>query len=246
MFSDAPMSRSCVQGIHETSSTQNHVLGELRITPDGRKFRYAKAGGSDLTAGHMCVAPDLVANHIECNVTATAIGEKTVNVTPGATTGAANYYKDGYLQVNKGTGAGHSYAIESHPAIAASTAFNVKLKDPIKVALVAAGTSEVSLIPSPFMATATTTDEENLPVGIAPVAVTTGYYYWSQTGGLACAQIDAGAACSIGAYLILSTNHAGLLEIRVTALDVDEPALGILMAQTGVDNEWAPVWLLID
>ena len=47
-----PMKRTGFQqGLLQESATAKEMVGTLRITRDGRKFRYAKAGGSALAAG---------------------------------------------------------------------------------------------------------------------------------------------------------------------------------------------------
>jgi hypothetical protein len=240
------MQRSFNQGIFDISSTQKEALGTLRITPDGRKFRYAKAGATALSAGYMGVAVAGTALHINRSVAAAAaIGDKSVIVTVGASAVTADQYKDGFLQINDGTGQGHNYPIDGNTAISAAGGdVTVSLKDPIKVALVASATSEVSLIPNPWYAVTEGTTQEKLPVGVAPVAVTAAYYYWAQTGGVAICAVDGTPA--VGSYLILSDANAGFLEVRVTALDVDEPALAITFATAGVDGEFKPCYLLID
>lgn len=244
MYSNRPMARSWNQGIFDISSTQKEILGQLRHTPDGRKFRYSKAGASALAAGKVGVAPAAVANHINKNVAvAVAIGDKEVQVTVGATAVTADQYKDGFLQVNDGTGEGHQYPIESNTACDASGTTVVKLQDHVKVALVTGGTSEVSLIYNPWTGVTESTTEENVPVGIAPVAVTAAYYYWAQTGGPAIALIAGTPA--VGTMLTLSATAGALAAINGT-LDIDQPYFAQMLATAGVATEYKPVKLMID
>ena len=245
MFSDGSNSRSWNQGIWDVSATKKEHLGALRITPDGRKFRYARCGPTTaLVAGYMGVAADSVAHHIECSCATANIGDRNVLVTLGATAVTVNQYQDGYLIVNKGTGIGHQYHIESHSIGAASGTVEIILSDPIRVALVASGTSEVSLTYSPFANVAVSGDEENLPVGLSIRVVPVSNYYWAQTGGAAgwiCTENPA-----IGGYIILDDATGGKGQKRVTALDVDTPALAINYGHTGVALEMAKVWLIMD
>ena len=48
-----PMKLSFTQDVTETSPAKREAVGALRITADGRKFRYAKAGAAALAAGSM-------------------------------------------------------------------------------------------------------------------------------------------------------------------------------------------------
>ena len=50
------------QGLYEVSSIQKEELGMLRIEPDGRKFRYAKAGAVALSPGKICSMLGVTAN----------------------------------------------------------------------------------------------------------------------------------------------------------------------------------------
>ena len=245
MFSNRPESRSWNQGIWDVSATRKEVLGALRITKDGRKFRYARAGAAALTVGLMGQAAASVAHHIECSCAATSAGADTITVTLGATAVTANQYRDGYLNVNKGTGIGYCYYIESHPAADASATVEIRLGDRVRVDLAASGTSEVSLLYNPFDLVTVSTTQTLLPVGLANVPVPINYYYWAQTGGAAAWLVD-DTTPGIGSYLIMSDDTAGQAEIRVTALEIDHPALGILYGHTGVEDEPARVWLLID
>ena len=53
------MKLSFTQDVGETSPAKREAVGALRITADGRKFRYAKAGSAALPAGAMLLANSL-------------------------------------------------------------------------------------------------------------------------------------------------------------------------------------------
>ena len=235
----SPFKLNYAQGLFSTSSTAQEKLGCPRWTEDGRFFRYAQAGASDLSAGKMGVAVTATANHINKPVAAAAVGDYSVSLTVGATLVSADQYKDGFLHINDGTGQGYQYRIESNTACASSGTTVVTLSEPIRVALVASSTTEASLIKSPYDGVTEGTTQEALPVGVPLVAVTTLYYYWAQTGGVAICLVDGTPA--VGSALILSDAVAGSLEVRVTALDVDEPTVGYTWFTAGVDTEYKPV-----
>jgi hypothetical protein len=234
------------QGIHAISATAKETVGALRILDDGRKFRYAKAGASALSAGKANAAAAVAAGVMnEACASAHAIGEYVITET--ITAGVAytqDHFAGGFLQVNDATGEGHQYKITSSSAVtAAGTSITIVLEDPIRVALVAA-TSEFTLTPSPQQMVVETTTEENLPTGVAPVAVTAAYYFWNQTGGHALALIAGTPA--VGEVLTLSGTSGALTGIT-TPLDVDIAyQAGILWGTAGVATEYKPVWLTLD
>lgn len=234
------------QGLFAQSVTKKEEIGALRITRDGRKFRYCKNGAGALAAGNAVAAVAIAAGIMnEACASAHAIGD--LQVTETITAGVAyaeNYFAGGMFQVNDDTGEGHQYLIESSSyCSAAGTSITLTLADPIRVALVAA-TSEFTLAPSPWMAVTTTTTEENLCVGVAPIAVTAAYYFWAQTGGPGLAVIAGTPA--VGEVLTLS-GTAGALTGIATPLDVDIAyQVGILWGTAGIAGESKPVLLTLD
>jgi len=228
------------QGLYEQSSTQKEILGMIRIEPDGRKFRYAKAGEA-LSVGKMSFMAEAEANHINKSVaSAAAIGDTEVTVTVGATEVTADQYKDGYLHVNHGTGEGHSYGIESNTACDSSGDTIVTLKNPIIVALVASGTSEVSLIKNPWSSVTQSTTEESGSAGIPLRAITSAYYFWCQTGGPAiCLGSDSSA---LGVML----SHDGTEGAVAAASDYVKGYVGYTWFTPQVSGEYKPIWLPID
>lgn len=227
------------QGLWEQSATQKEVLGMLRIEPDGRKFRYAKAGEA-LAVGKMSYMAAAAANHVNCSVAAAAIGDREVTVTVGATAVTENQYKDGYLHVNDGTGEGHAYAIESNTACDASSTTTVKLKDPIVVALVASATTEVSLIPNLWSSITQSTTEESGSAGIPLKAITSAYYFWIQTGGQA---ICLGSDSSGLGTLLSHDATEGAVAVQA---DYTKGLVGFVVSTAQVSGEYKPIMLTID
>ena len=238
-----PMKTSFSQGIFDISATKREILGSLRSLADGRKFRYSRAGAADLHAGMMGQAAVDVDNHINVSCAAAAVGDTEVAVTVGATAVNENQYEDGFLQVNDGTGQGLQYRILGNTACAASGITYVTLNEPIKVALVASATSEVSLIASEYSAVVESATEETMPVGIAPCVVTTLYYYWAQTGGPAIALMDS----TVGvADMLVHGSVAGSLKAMPSTLDINMPVVAIKSHNASVDTEYKPVKMLLD
>jgi hypothetical protein len=231
------------QGIYEISATKKEELGTIRITQDGRIFRYAKAGASALSAGKLAMAAQVASEVLNKTAPATAIGARQLTLTIGSATYAENYFAGGYLQVNDATGEGHQYLIESSSAVTAGTSIVIGLHDPIRVALVS--TSEVTLVHSPWMATVETAVEENLPIGVSPVPVTAAYYYWAQTGGPAI--ILSAAADAVGSIAIPgATAGAAATASATIGTTITQPIIGRFMGTVGVSTEYKPIFLTID
>jgi len=234
------------QGIYAQSSTAKEVLGTYRLLMDGRGFRYAKAGAADLAAGKMglCAALDSAVVN-EVIVTAVAIGDMTMALTVTAGTAIAeNELLGGQFQVQDGTGEGQSYGISGNSAISASgTAINIALTDPVRVALDT--TSEFNLVRSPWWAVYESATGEQAAAGVAPIAVTTLYYYWAQTKGL-CAVLQE-ATDAVGCNMCVSTSTAGaVVSVTNGGVDADLPFIGTNYGTAGATGEYTPVILSID
>ena len=234
------------QGIYEQSATAKETLGTLRITQDGRKFRYAKAGAADLVAGNMGLGAALNAAHVnEAILAAVAIGSGSLDLTVTAGSAlAANQLKGGYFQVTDGTGQGQNLMIAGNSVISASgTAIQIALDDGIKVALDT--TSEFTLVQSPWYATYESATGEAMVAGVAPIAVTTLYYYWAQTGGIA--NVLQEATDAVGCNMCVSTATAGAVVSQTNGgIDADLPKVGVQYGTAGVAGEYTPVFLTID
>jgi len=230
------------QGIREQSSTRLETIGTLRITQDGRKFRYAKNGASALAAGDVVHAAAINSNHYDETLTAAAVGSKQVTITVTAGTAITqNDLQGGYLCTIDGDGEGYLYPIQGNSAIDASgTVVVVDLEVPI---LVAFSTSEASLVHSPWLAVVPSATEEQFPAGVAPIAVTASYYFWCQTGGLAAYK---GSGTEAVATMMVHGATTKTLKAIPTTLDVDMPIVGIQYGMAAVSGEYTPVWLQID
>lgn len=217
------------------TSVQQHNVGERAVTPDGRSFRYVKAGAVDLVPGKLYQAQAEATGNQNLAVSAAAIGATTVTTTSTVTV-TANQYAGGFLVVTVTPGQGYSYKIKSHPA-ATAAAVTLTLEDPIQVALTTS--SRVDLVANPYSAVvvnpATATSS---PVGVAVFPVTATYYGWLQVGGPAAVLAD--GAITVGVNVSASNAVAGAVEAAVTA----QAAVGV--ALTGIaDTEYGAVMLTL-
>jgi hypothetical protein len=227
----------------ETGSAD--VVGEYGAKmslADGRTFRWGKAGAVALAPGKLCVAPTVVANHINLSwATAPAVGDTTVSVTLGATAATLNQYKDGFLVVQDGTGEGRAYGIEGHAAADSAGTIRLNLKEAIRAAG-AASEANVDLIANPYNgAVISVTDQADQPVGVPVTTIAAGEFGWFQTGGPCAVLMD--EAVTNGLTVTIGTGVAGAVE----ALDAaGETAVGIVAGTAGVDTEYQLINLILD
>lgn len=239
------------------TTVQRHPLGTLAISKDGRIFRYASAGATDLVAGNIIQSAAPVPNHLALTSAAQAIGDgrgqigsAAIVVTPGATAGAANLYAEGTLCIDTTPGNGYNYRISGHPAITASVAFNLYL-DPdetIQVALTTA--SRYGLHHNPYKTVIQSpTTATGLTVGGA-VAIITGNgtsenFGWIQTRGPFPALINGTPA--VGTAVTISATTAGAVDVATftTTVEITGRTIGRIM-QVGVSTKNNSVYLQLD
>ncbi len=231
------------QSLFATSAAKLETLGTIRYDRRGNAYRYAKAGATALAAGKMTVAAGVAAAVTNRAAVAAAIAAKTLTLTITSATYAANYFAGGDLHINDATGEGYKYEITGSSAVTAGTSISLTLADGIRKALTTS--SEVTLVHSPFMATAISTTEESEPTGVPLVDVAADHHYWSQTGGEAICLVSGTPA--VGSNLTLSSTAGALTTISATvATTITQPICAIMRGTVGVAGEYKPVKLLID
>ena len=170
----------------EMGSTQLVRMGKRYRDQHGRTFHYCEAGSTALAPGKLVVAKAVVANHNNLSFqTAPAIGDTEVKVTLGGTAAVVDLYKDGWLNIQDGTGEGQSYPIEGHPAQTSTTGtLTVTLKEQIRVAG-ALAQSNVDLILNKYKEVLVEADQAqtDVAVGVPIVTITADYFGWLQTWG---------------------------------------------------------------
>lgn len=208
----------------------------------GRIFHYAYDGGSGGARGKMFVAVDIVTNHVNLSFqTAPAVGDTQVKVTLGGTAAAQDLYKNGWLNVQDGTGEGRAYPIEGNMYTAASGTCVITLKDQIDTAG-ALAEANVDLHKNLYnYIKINPHDQADTPVGVPLRAVTASYYGWVQTWGACAVLMDETGA--VGDNYTLGAGVDGAVEAADAA---DEPFIGISSMQAGVDTEYQLVYLKLD
>jgi hypothetical protein len=171
------------QGIYEESTTAKGPLG-VKITVGECVFRYAKAGAVALVQGKVVCRPALVAAEQGLAVSSTAAGAKVITCTgAAASAAAAAAYENGTLVINAGANKGKRFGIKTNSAIATTASATITLFDELPMNLTA--TDKIQLVLNRYNGVIVGSEAVDMPVGVAPIAVTAGNYFWLQSGGVA-------------------------------------------------------------
>lgn len=228
----------------KTSDVQQHQLGRRWVTEDGDIYRYAQAGGSNITAGNLQLGPAPKTNHHNVAVaTAAAIGDKTVTVTLGATAAVADEYAGGKIVFSDVAPEGSTYIITGHPAAESSATLEVTLDRPLVEALTTS--SEATLVHNTWNGVVEGTSTTQSPAGVPLVDVTAGEFCWLLTRGITGVLAD--STINLGADVVAGSSTAGALDARsdTAATAIDQIPVGQAVV-AGVDTERRPIELKID
>jgi hypothetical protein len=233
--------------IHATDAAGmgRHPWGTILITPDGRQFRYARAGGT-IGAGLLCQSEVPEANWDELNVNTFAVGDKSLLITTGATAVDLNEIAGGYVNVEDDTGEGYMYRVASNVANAGSAESAFILDTGVKLAAVAATT--VGLLKNPYRDFIIHPSPPTaIVIGVTQMAVVAGNCCWLQTKG-PCSVLTEGTLV-IGDSVQPSSSADG----AVTPLTLTEgtpnteiaPPVGWCM-EVAATTEYSAIYLRID
>lgn len=240
------------QGIWESSATAKHKLGTRMQLADGRVFYYSLNGAVAGVAGNCMETKAAIANHTNVNFTAAyAIGATTVSLEDGGTAAVANQYAEGWFFVTDGTGEGHAYKVRSNVATSGSAGDNLTmtLYDPLRVAVVASGTSEGSVTFNPYYGLIKSATVTNMVVGIVNFVATASQYFWLQTWGPTVV-LNSADISTIGEPLTVHTtdgsvgyNYNTITSQAATDLRNKYETIGTALGQIGVSGEYTPIFL---
>lgn len=189
-------------------ASPSHDLGAKLVTPDGRAFRYARAGsGAALVVGNLLQAEAEDTGEQNLAVSATAIGATQITTTTTVTV-TANEYAGGFVVVAITPGLGQTLKIKSHPA-ATAAALTLDLEDPVQTALTT--DSRIDLVPSLYAGVIQNpTSITGSVVGVACNNIAASNYGWIQTGGPAACLAD--GTLTVGLPVVASNGTAGGVE----------------------------------
>jgi hypothetical protein len=194
-------------------------LGTRMILQDGRRFVFAKAGGTALATGKVQQSEVPDPDHDTLAVQAAgAIGDRTISLTNGSDAIAANDYEDGSAITEAVAGAAEGYLLKidlTHAALDASSTVTLPLAPGYGLPLaIVAGSDTITLCKNPYDdVVVAPAPPEALILGIATSPVPIANWGWLQTWGPA-AVLVAGTMV-IGGRVSASgtvTNITGALE----------------------------------
>lgn len=231
------------QGIYESSSSQEHALGQMAMAADGRKFRYVKAGEL-LVTGDLYQNAAVNTNFISmATPTVSAIGSSEIEVTLGGTQVTANMFDEGYLVISAGTGIGQQFKIESHDVQTTTDGVcTFVIAGRFAVATVT-GSSTVTVVKSPYLdVVKQLAAPDGVAVGVAVFAIKSGEFGWIQTGGIAACLSDSNTTSTDAKGLSPSTTTAGAMALAIST----DARIGNTIQLTTVSAAVAPIYLTID
>ncbi len=200
------------QSIYEPAVTQAAPLG-TRLRLADRVFFYAQASASVAAGTVLCAAaPVASAQSGLLAVAATSAGAKVLSGTSSAAV-TANFYAEGFFGEALGAGAGELYRVKANAA--GSTGFGITLYDGLNTTITS-GTG-FWLIPNLYKNVYVASQNLGIPVGVAPVNITSGGYAWIQTWGVANPIHEAASAA--GASLRVGTTGGFLAVFNSTTND---------------------------
>lgn len=200
-------------------------LGAQYVAPDGRKYRFARAGAVALVVGNVVQAPAEDTADQDITPTATAVGA-TQFTTSSTMTVTANQYAGGYVSVSVTPDLGGVYKIKSHPA-ATAAALTFTLEEPIRTAWTTS--TRLDFVANPFNGVVVCpTTRTSTPVGVAVNDLAINGYGWIQTFGPCNIRNDAAGALTVGVTVMPSSSVAGNVRLATAG----NPVIGTAM--TGV------------
>lgn len=223
------------------AASQRWPLGTLMQLQDGRKYRFASAGGSTLVIGNLLQSAANVANHVDTTAVASAVGARTPTTTLGATAATANQYAEGYFNVSVAPGSGQVYAVDNHLAVASAGILTANLAAGHAIRVALTTTSRVDLIANPYKSViqAPATTPTGVTAGAAVSAPTTTQHGWVQTSGMA-SILTAGTA--VLGEPVSTSGTAGAAMPSAAATDAQAGTVQRVAASTA----WSDVNLTID
>lgn len=224
------------QPLFSSSADQYHELGFV-AEYKGCRYAYAKAGEL-LVTGNALQGPVEDVDHDDIAVRATAIGDRTILITTGASGGALDLdeYAGGYAVVDTTPGLGFRYSVKGHAAIAASTDGALVLEDGETVQVALTTSSKITLVKNPYKGViqlpATTLTGPVVGGCVYPIA--SGEYGWVQIYGPGAALISGTPG---NGQPVTVSGTAGALAVHSAEL----PNVAVMMA-TGRSGKVCPVF----
>jgi hypothetical protein len=221
------------------TSDKRFDLGGKGETPDGRTFRYVRAGGTAIVPGKLYQsAAEDATNWENIAVGINAIGATSITTT-GTITAAKDLFAGGWLVIADDAGEGYMYKIAGNTAATAAVC-TITLEEPLVVATTAATTIDIipNLCQKVEIWDSSNHDGAIIGVGVAPVTAL--YYGWVQCGGPATVLDNGGL--TVGYLAVASNAIDGAVEVATGgSTEAQYPIGQIILGST--DTEYGSVYL---
>ena len=157
----------------EDGTNVTYPFGTQMVLQDGRKFRFARNGGTALPLANVIQAGINTPDHVNTTAVATALASRTGVTTLGATLATINDYREGYMVVSVTPDGGSIYVVGSHAAVASAGEFTGNLAPGFALKAAWTTTSRIDLIRNPYRAVieAVATTVTGPLVGVSIVAL---------------------------------------------------------------------------
>ncbi len=226
-----------------------HPLGKQLVLEDGRKFRFAAAGGSTLVVGNVLSAGVATGSQQAlAPQTAAVVGDRSLIITTGASS-AVNLFAEGYALATITTAnvSGNIYKLSGHALMTTGTdTIHLVPGQSVKQALTT-GTSKIDLLDNPYFRVIQipATTAASMIVGVAISAPTTLKACWLQTCGPAAVLGLTGLIAGTRAVAPGGTAGTCIPETATAATSKLQSDIGRSMFATAA-TQGQPVYLEID
>lgn len=221
-------------------------LGMKLEAANGKIFRYALAGASNLVLGNLlqASAEDTQFENMAVIANAIAVGgaAQSVAITNGTTTVAANQFDGGSVSVYTTPDGGAEYSILGHSTGTSGAALTLQLDRPLQTAWTTSTKINMKRSPWSGVIQAPATTQTGIPVGAAVFAITAANYGWVQTHGLT-ALLSDGSTFAVGSEVGTPSGTAGC--VTVYAAGTTHAKVGSVQ-QAAASGHWISVFLQID
>lgn len=202
------------QSIYDSSSVQLADLGSRKVVGD-RVFRYAKANAT-INSGEIAQGAQSSLLKVTAGGT-NGSGGKTFTFY-FATSNAAGVYDEGMILCQSGTAAnkGQMYRIKTQPIVATTSNATLVLYDPLKITENVTDSWDIFSNPYMNVTQHTAAAGTGNAVGVAPITVTTGDYFWLQTWGPVNMKAGVGVGCGFNVAAGATGQCAGVTVVTGT------------------------------
>lgn len=195
-------------------------VGQLLFGANGKAFRYALVGASNLVMGNVIQssAVDTQFTNMAVGV-AGVVGDMSLTITNGTTTVSANQFDGGSISVyTAGTVAiGEEYTIVGHTTGTSGATLTIYLDRPLRTAYTTSAKVNMRRSPWSGVIQAPATTLTGTIAGIAPFALTAAQYGWLQTKGVTAALSD-GSSILVGSAIASPSGTAGAVTLSVAGV----------------------------